>query len=370
MNIKKTAICIISYEGHFRYVYELLKSISTYTTSAIPKIFIFVDSPEEKISFSKYQFITESKLDITCLSMSEVIGSHLGLQQNENFEDAKKSKFVFGRWSANNNRDWVATKRIYSLIYLYAIEGYDWTWCLDSESLFIGPVNIENLIKIHSEKPILFVCEDFDDRSLVRFPYESWILSLFGYDLDSLNTLKAQNVGLRQNDFWFIHNEIFYEMIVKLNNHTQGAVSSWVGGSEQWLYEKYLYINHILGLRDISLISLKKTIWEKYPNIRLDFHNMKFFREVLSLKKIDIESLAHDLNREYFHKTLSYRGDYIRRIRKLKHGKKLLSLLEINIAVSNYQQRPDWPIKRYLIAMLHPLKTIKRVIAFIERNNI
>lgn len=65
-------------------------------------------------------------------------------------------------------------------------------------------------------------------------------------------------------------------------------------------------------------------------------------------ENIDLISFANELNTLYFNKTLSYRGDILKWPEfKTKRGKELLKLLNIKIAVSNWQGNEGW-IKMYL----------------------
>ena len=52
---------------------------------------------------------------------------------------------------------------------------------------------------------------------------------------------------------------------------------------------------------------------------------------------IDLEKFAEVMNKKYFSLTHSYRGDYSRRLLSSLRGMHLFEMLNINMALSNFQ---------------------------------
>ena len=67
-----------------------------------------------------------------------------------------------------------------------------------------------------------------------------------------------------------------------------------------------------------------------------DMHGNTLFNKIINSNK-NLDNFSKDINNKYFNYTQSYRGDYYRICLRSNKGKILLSKLNINIAVSNYQ---------------------------------
>ena len=113
-------------------------------------------------------------------------------------------------------------------------------------------------------------------------------------------------------------------MQLLFNIHKQ-PISYFVTGSEQSLYEYYLYSLYIKKSNNINLIIIDG-----------DMHGNNLFNKIIN-SNTNLDNFSKDINNKYFNYIQSYRGDYYRLCLKSIRGKNLISKLNINIAVSNYQ---------------------------------
>ena len=134
-----------------------------------------------------------------------------------------------------------------------------------------------------------------------------------------------RDISVRMNDFWFIHTKYYKSMIQLLFNIHKQPISYFVTGSEQSLYEYYLYSLYIKNSNDINLIIIDG-----------DMHGNTLFNKIIN-SNTNLEHFANDINNKYFIYIQSYRGDYYMNCITSNRGKNLISKLNINIAVSNYQ---------------------------------
>ena len=65
-------------------------------------------------------------------------------------------------------------------------------------------------------------------------------------------------------------------------------------------------------------------------------HGNTLFNKIIK-SNTNLEHFANDINNKYFNYIQSYRGDYYMKCITSNRGKNLISKLNINIAVSNYQ---------------------------------
>lgn len=127
------------------------------------------------------------------------------------------------------------------------------------------------------------------------------------------------------NDFWFIHTKFYKSMIQILFNIHKQPISYFVTGSEQSLYEYYLYSLYIQNSNNINLIIING-----------DMHGNSLFYKIIN-SNIDLDIFCKNINNGYFNYIQSYRGDYYRSCLRTNKGRELISKLNINIAVSNFQ---------------------------------
>ena len=65
-------------------------------------------------------------------------------------------------------------------------------------------------------------------------------------------------------------------------------------------------------------------------------HENNLFKNIIN-SEIYLDDFCKDINNKYFNYTQSYRGDFYRYCLRSSKGQILISKLNINIAVSNYQ---------------------------------
>ena len=116
-------------------------------------------------------------------------------------------------------------------------------------------------------------------------------------------------------------------MIQLLFNIHKKPISYFVTGSEESLYEYYLYSLYIKNSNDINLIIIDG-----------DMHGNKLFSKIIN-SNINLDHFCEDINNKYFNYIQSYRGDYYKACLKSNKSRNLIYKLNIKIAVSNYQGR-------------------------------
>ena len=302
--------------SHFKYVYNFLESASKNIRNIenVP-IYIIFDKSEEAEEFNKN---LSSNLSIRALLMEEIVDS-ANLLIKESYENCLNPKDNLPiKWGAGGHRDYVAVKRSYSILALGNL-GFKHVWCLDSESYILKSFDINEFIDKNLQKPSLLIGSGI---SGVRYPF--LFDNLFGWNIGKTHPLR--NINIRMNDFWIINTDYFQKMIEELQGFHKKGISYFMNGSEQSLYEYYLF----------------KSIYEDKINLEPinifgDMHGNRLFYDSYVKPKTNLSELAKFMNDYYFDLTNSYRGDYINSMQKNDRGRKLLELLNIKVAVSNYQ---------------------------------
>lgn len=277
-------------------------------TLKIP-IFIIFDN-DELIQIFKQNYSYEYDL-IYFLNIEEVI-NNFHLDFKEKTADLFKNTIDI-TWGAGGHRNYVAVKRTYSILELERL-GYNYVWCLDSESLVLKNTNIEPIIGYNIQKPLLTVGQNKDGVK-----YKEIVERLFNYDYTNY-----QDISVRMNDFWFIHTTHFKSMIQLLFNIHKQPISYFMNGSEQSVYEYFIYSLYIKDNTFINLITIYG-----------DLHGNTLFNQIIQ-SDIQLDDVCKNLNDNYFNYIQSFRGDYYRLCLTNNRGTELIQKLNINIAVSNY----------------------------------
>lgn len=309
----KFCIHIQTHQPHFKYTNQLILSFLKKTNIQdlkIPIYIIFDDNKSIEIFKNKYNY----DYDLISFLNTEEIINNFHLEFTEKKEDLFKNVINFS-WGAGGRRNYVAVKRTYTILELEKI-GYDYVWCLDSESLILKNTDIQTIIDSNIKKPLLTVGKN--DSGGVKYP------QIVEKILNN-NFSDCRDISVRMNDFWFIHTKYFKSMIQLLFNIHKQPISYFVTGSEQSLYEYYLYSLYIKNSNDIDLIIIEG-----------DLHGNTLFNKIINSDK-NLDNFCAHLNNKYFNYIQSYRGDYYKSCLKNKRGQYLISKLNVNIAVSNYQ---------------------------------
>jgi len=313
MNTKQNVcIHIQTHPPHFKYTDRLILSFFKLTNIVKLKIPIFIVLDDAN---SIHEFKSKYKYDydlIHFLNTEEIINNfHL------EFRETKKELFkniINVKWGAGGHRNYVAVKRTYSILELEKMR-YDYVWCLDCESLVLKQTNIQNIIDSNIEKPLLTVGKN---NSGVKYP--QIVEKIFNNKFSDY-----RDISVRMNDFWFIHTKYYKSMIQLLFNIHKQPISYFVTGSEQSLFEYYLYSLYIKNPKNINLITIDG-----------DMHGNTLFNNIIN-SNTNLDHFCNNINDKYFNYIQSYRGDYYRHCIRSNKGQNLISKLNINIAVSNYQ---------------------------------
>ena len=256
--MKNICIHIQTHAPHFKYTNQLILSFLKLTNIQNLKIPIFIVLDDDK---SIKNFKNKYKYDynlIYFLNTEEIINNfHL------EFIEKKKDLFknvINVRWGSGGHRNYVAVKRTYSILELEKI-GYEYVWCLDCESLILKNTDIQSIIDTNIKKPLLTVGKN---NNGVKYP--QIIEKIFGYNFSDY-----KDISVRMNDFFFIHTHFYKSMIQLLFNKHKQPISYFVTGSEQSLYEYYLYSLYIKNSNDINLII-----------IDVDLHNNSLFTKIIT----------------------------------------------------------------------------------------
>lgn len=335
MNDKTICIHMQTYEPHFIFTANLIDSLYTKTDieSLRINIYCFFDN-QECISKFCEQFPEQSN-KIHCVSLVDVVRNKLPseivfndpiscLDLNNPGDELETCESVDIKW-ADRRRRYLNIKRSYGIIYLQHL-GYDFTWCLDSESLVLENTSIKSMIEYHTDKPCLYA-----------YPTEPGLISKTFWPADTIFEWKEHysGIGVFHNDFWIVSNSLFRDMVTELISKYRKPVSYFMNGSELLLYECYMYHHYKTLGQDIRFVQLPK-----------NFGSNIYIRKVIENPETDILNNAKMLNSCYFNNTLSYRGDMLKWPEfKTPRGKKLLQHLNIKIAVSNWQGDEGWKKK-------------------------
>ena len=239
-------------------------------------------------------------------------------------------------WGAGGHRSWVARKRSLALAYLF-FEGYTSTWTADAESLALAPFSGAKLMDENTNPQRTLLAPNEKNSSAVfppsplRAPFRSSFGIRKGFHLGK--------VAIRQNDFWLIDLEQFNTSLNLYAKHYGCTAEGWLNGSEQSLFETYLYGMALSGTPTAKIISLKERLGGFFPMLKnWDLHGNNLFINVIRNHEVDIEEFSYMMNREYFAATPAFRGDYFAQLSTLgPRGAALQNLLDVRIAVSNYQ---------------------------------
>lgn len=308
----KFCIHIQTHPPHFKYADKLILSFLNLTNIKILKIPIFIVLDDnESINNFKNQYNYDYDL-IYFLNIEEVIN-------NSQLEITEKKADLFKNviditWGAGGHRNYVAVKRTYSILELEEM-GYDHVWCLDCESLILKNTNIQTIIDSNIIKPLLIVGKN---NNGIKYP--QIVEKIFNNKFEDY-----RDISVRMNDFWFIHTKFYKSMIQLLFKIHKQPISYLMKGCEQSLYEYYLYSLYIKNSNDINLIIIDG-----------DMHANTLFNKIIFSNE-NIDNFSKDINNKYFNYTQSYRGDYFMKCCESDRGKYLMTKLNINIAVSNFQ---------------------------------
>lgn len=302
---------IQTYSRHFKYTDNLINSFLSKTNLKQLNIPIYITF-DNQIELKKYINEFKYQYDKLHLLNLETIVNNLHIDIKEKHNDLYKDNIGF-TWGAGGHRNHVGVKRVYSILELHK-NGFDYVWCLDCESLILKNIDLMSIFSRNMEKPLLTI-----GNSGVKYP--EMITKLF---MDDYN--KYKHISVRQNDFWFIHTKHFYDMIAMLIKIHKKPISFFITGSEQSVYEYYIYSLYIRNKNDVNILQING-----------DLHGNTLFNNIIQNTKINIKDYCDSLNKTYFDYIKSYRGDYYKECLKTQRGRELVNALNVSICVSNYQ---------------------------------
>lgn len=299
---------------HFKYTNQLILSFLKLTNIQILKVPIFIVLDDNK-TINKFKNEYNYDYDLIYFLNTEEIINNFHLEITEKRKDLFKN-VINVTWGSGGHRNYVAVKRVYTILELEKI-GYDYVWCIDSESLILKNTNIQTIIDANIEKPLLTVGKN---NSGIKYP--EIVEKIYNNNFSDY-----KDISVRMNDFFFIHSKYYKSLVQLLFNIHKQPISYFVTGSEQSLYEYYIYSLYLKNSNDINLIIIEG-----------DLHGNSLFNKIINSDE-NLEDFADDMNNKYFNYIQSYRGDYYKKCITSNRGKDLISKLNINIAVSNYQGR-------------------------------
>ncbi len=306
---------IVTYPPHFKYVDALIQSLLNLTDVRDLGIPIYVVVCNQKMvdDFNSNHTFDYDKIHVI---HHEKIIVEIPLRIRENSQLASKTRLT-NPWGAGGHRDYVAVKRSCSILFLKHI-GFSHVWCLDSESKVLTQVSLQSIVPTHLEKPLLVVG---NGKSKLAVRQLQIVSDIFKFDKNLF-----QDITVRMNDFWFINTSHFAEMIDVIMKKHSLSVSEFMLGCEQSVYEYYLYHKWLQDSTSVNLIRIEGNL-----------HGNEMIGKAIKDVRTDLHKFSDNLNKQYFSFVKSYRGDYIRKINSSERGKELINMLDISIAVSNYQ---------------------------------
>ena len=314
-NEQQPTFCIHTqtHTPHFKYTDKLIKSLLELSNVCILKVPIYIVFDNQQMSDDYQNNYKYEYEQIYHLKLDEIMNT-IQLNIRETFSELFINTINI-LWGAGEHRNYVAVKRTYSLLELEK-RGYKHVWCMDSESLVLKKCNINNIIVHNMNKPLLTV-----GKNTTGIKYPQIITEIYKMDYKDFD-----GISVRMNDFWFIHTKHFLNMINMLFSMHKQPISYLINGSEQSLYEYYLYSLYLKDKTCVELIVIDG-----------DLHHNRLFDSIIKNKGANINDFCDKMNALYFNKIYSYRGDYYRKCLKSQRGKHLIKKLNILVAVSNYQ---------------------------------
>lgn len=232
-NNMKYAIITPTYEGHFQYIPDYLKSFSINTKDPEQVDFIFVIEKDSLKKFQKIIALFSQKLQIKVLLFEDILKAfHIQLTPAKLMEE-------YGRFT------YQTFKKMYAMLYAE----YDYYLVLDSESCLLKPTKISDLFEQFFQRPFIagskldpskriskdFNCLKKNIDLLLGFDMPYWLLENFMwfYDTKILKQLFTEHGSLAQ----------MAEKISKMNEAKEGDPVIKFGIFEICLYQNYLYKN-------------------------------------------------------------------------------------------------------------------------------
>ena len=337
--MNKRVIHIQCYPPHFHYVVNLLEALHNHTDDLEDfDIVIVVDRPADVSNFldgNKKRLSRIKNLSVT--SVYDILTRPFNyLFYNESFQEVDFSihqginVLHGGHWGSANTpvRKWMNIKRSYGLMELER-RGYEYVWCIDAESFPLTNFSVNDIFSYSDTNYLLSVFEQggWNNSDIVNH-----VLKI---EDDTLSQMLK--VGVRINDFWIINLQFFRNMIQELTNKHRKPLSYFVLGTEQGLYELWLYHKHLTKSLDIEVIPFTNEDFDgicEIPEYGLEvwccLHWL--FNDVHNNPDVDNKKFAEHIQSYYFDKVHSYRGDLIRG----GHAE-LLKHMNFKFAVSNWQ---------------------------------
>jgi hypothetical protein len=331
------SINILTYPPHFGYTSRLLESIAKFDrkSKSIP-IYIFFDSHLEARSFGNLHKRVVEKTGAQLISIESAISdmrnpAWFGL----GVEAYASEMATVPSWGAGGHRNWVAKKRTAALLYLQSL-GFEVSWSLDSESQVLAPVSLTKILDDNCAPPRMLFSEGDSDDTTITLPEH--LLAVFEKELPLEALSRLRVLGLRQNDFWPINLQLFRAAIEKCVLHFQSGISSWMNGSEQWIYEAYVFTIAESGQQEIDLVTLRPKLSGNFPTIpSFDLHGARLLKFAVENRSVDLRRFVKELNSNYFDLSPAFRGDYLGEISSMgPRGRYITRKLNVRIAVSNY----------------------------------
>ena len=337
--MNKRVIHIQCYPPHFHYVMNLLEALHSHTNDLEDfDIVIVVDRPADVSNFldgNKKRLEKIKNLSVT--SLYDILSRPFSyLFFNETFQQVDtaiqqgKNVLYGGHWGSAHTtvRKWMNIKRSYGLMELER-RGYEYVWCIDAESFPLTNFSINDIFSYSQQNNLLSVFEQggWNSPDIVNH-----VLKIEDETLPQM--LK---VGVRINDFWIINLQFFRNMMQELTNKHRRPLSYFVLGTEQGLYELWLYHKHLTKSLDLEVLSFTDKDFEgvcEIPHYGYDvwcsLHWL--FNDVANNPNVDNKVFAERIQEYYFDKVKCYRGDLI------KSGPSdLLQHIHVKMAVSNWQ---------------------------------
>ena len=138
---------------HFHYTVALMRSICSQSVdTSLPDIFISLDSDKELSTFKK-DFVPQLPFEPHLLSMETIINGENSDYPEPFLEARSRVHTPNFTWGASAKGKWVGTKRTYSILEL-ARRGFDYVWCLDTESQAIAPFSFSEIISTQEQMAI------------------------------------------------------------------------------------------------------------------------------------------------------------------------------------------------------------------------
>lgn len=223
MSAKKRVLIVPSYELHFTYARELMKSFVKNVDDKKVYMYFILSNEKEKESFEKNLCDDRCK----CLNIEWILAQY-GMHYKSN-----ELLSMLGRYS------YQTIKKLYALRFI----DYDQALVLDSESLFVKRANIDDMFDTYFSNPYVFYSEMPQNEH-----YHDWLDYKTSVNCAMLLKYEMKNEWYLEGFHWFYEKRIVKDLFTHFNDGLLKYMMDFCQdkeGKDKAIFECVLYYTFI-----------------------------------------------------------------------------------------------------------------------------